>query len=158
MLLSPAMQAVLDKHYPLSEPVVPIQAAQKVRPAYTTTKGPTARARARKVHAETPVIKRVRQQCVRRDGYCRIGKAPVATVGECGGPSEWAHVGAKKRARTRGQVPELRHDRRHSLMGCQRHHRLYDAGELQIEATTTRGCDGPLRATTQSGTYTEKEN
>jgi hypothetical protein len=27
MLLSPAMQAVLDKHYPLSEPVVPIQAS-----------------------------------------------------------------------------------------------------------------------------------
>lgn len=127
----------------------------KARPAFTTTKGPVARSRARRKAKEAPVIKTVRKQCVRRDGHCRIAKAPVAVVGECAGESQWAHFGEKKRAKTRGQAPEQRHDRQHTFMGCERHHGLYDRGELKLDALTKRVCDGPLKMTTQSGTWSE---
>jgi hypothetical protein len=154
---SDAMREVLDRHFPLDRPAVKQTTGAPPKPskAFTTRKGPTARSRAKRKAAESPVIKVVREQCERRDGYCRIAKAPAAIVGECSGPSEWAHEGEKKRARTRGQAPEVRHDRRHSFMACQRHHRLYDAGEITVTPRTKRGCDGPLTLTTASGTYQE---
>jgi hypothetical protein len=101
-----------------------------------TTKG-------RKRRQERAVIAVVRAVCVERDGYCRLS----ALHAECGGPSEWAHLGDKKRARTRGMTPELRHTTAGSLMLCRTHHRLYDSGILDIDALTDRGADGRIEIT-----------
>lgn len=101
--------------------------------------GPTARARAKRRRAEQPVAAIVRAKCVERDGYCRLmGLSP------CSGPSEWAHLEEKKRARTRGMAPEERHRTTHSLMACKGHHEQYDAGAIQI-AMTPKGADGTIR-------------
>ncbi len=105
-----------------------------------TKPGPTARARAKRRRAEQPFAVQVRATCVERDGYCRLmGLSP------CAGASQWAHLEAMKRARTRGMLPEARHATTHSAMFCERHHGLYDAGTIQI-AMTERGADGPIRA------------
>ena len=100
----------------------------------------------RKQRAEAAVIQSVRAACVERDGYCRVAKdAPVATghLLGCGGPSEWAHFGGWKRARTRGQPASHRHTLSGSLMLCRAHHQAYDAGRVQIDATAA-GAEGPL--------------
>ncbi len=102
--------------------------------------GPTATRRAKRRRAEARVAKHVRALCVERDGYCRLmGLSP------CDGPSEWAHLGEKKRARTRGMSPEMRHTTSGSLMACSKHHRAYDAGKIGIAVSET-GADGPIRA------------
>lgn len=102
--------------------------------------GPTARHRAKRRRAEAPVAAKVRAACVERDGYCRF-----MGLTQCAGPSQWAHLGEKKRARTRGMAPEARHTTTHSAMACERHHWLYDSGKLAI-GMTERGADGPMRA------------
>lgn len=102
-------------------------------------KGVTARARAAKRRKEGPVVKSVRAECVKRDDYCRfMGISP------CEGPSEWCHMEEKQRFRTRGMAPEVRHTTTHSFMGCSRHHRLYDAGELRIFASQEYGANRPM--------------
>lgn len=95
------------------------------------------------------VVSTVRESCVNRDGPCRI--KGVERFPPCDGPSEWAHFGEMKRAKTRGMDPSERHTRQGSLMMCRHHHALYDGrahhqgSRLQIEALTTNGTDGPLR-------------
>lgn len=123
---------------------------------------PATIAKGRKTRAEAKVKKAVRAACVLRDGYCRFNFfSPLswAVTGQCDvtdrkpyphrcvGPSEWAHLGAKKRARTRGMAPEVRHTTAHSAMLCRQAHRDYDAGRLRITALTRRGADGPLKFT-----------
>jgi hypothetical protein len=104
-------------------------------------KGPTARARARKRAKEAPVVKSVRAQCVERDVYCRL-----SGMGRCEGPSEWCHLGEKKRFKTAGQAPQVRHTTAGSFMGCKRHHGLYDSGVLLVEPFDAElGADGHLR-------------
>ncbi len=110
---------------------------------YTSTRrkpGPTAKARAKRRRAEYPVAKAVRAACVERDGYCRF-----KAFGDCAGPSEWMHLGEKKRARTRGMRPEQRHTIEGSAMGCAFHHALYDSGEM-ILTMTADGANGPIVA------------
>jgi hypothetical protein len=92
---------------------------------------PRKRVKARKRRHAAKVVKSVRAQCVERDGYCRAGwDRPVAL---CHGVSEWAHLGDKKRFKTRGQAPEIRHTTAGSLMLCQKHHADYDAGRMAID-------------------------
>jgi hypothetical protein len=62
-----------------------------------------------------------------------IGDKGRALVGLCDGVSEWAHLGDKKRFKTRGQAPEVRHTTAGSLMLCTKHHQDYDAGRMVIE-------------------------
>lgn len=100
--------------------------------------------KARDDRAEAKQVKAVRVQCVDRDGYCRLHWVPIADRAP-GGPSEWAHLGDKRRARTRGMAPEIRHTTADSLMMCRSHHAAYDAGEFTIEPETDRGADGYLR-------------
>jgi hypothetical protein len=88
------------------------------------------------------VVQRVRAQCVERDGDCRMRGISWHV---CGGESEWAHLGDKKRARTRGMAPEIRHTTAGSLMLCTTAHAAYDAGRIQIEPTSPEGADGILR-------------
>jgi len=122
--------------------------------------GPTARYRAKRRRAETPVIKFVRAQCAERDGDCRVcdwennpddwhsdDLEPIDDL-MCN-PSQWAHLGDGKRARTRGMKPEQRHTTAKSLILCQVHHDRYDGrakprmfiAELDNHGL---GADGPL--------------
>ena len=119
--------------------------------------GVTAKARAKRRRAEDPVKKRVRGECVERDGYCvvwgqrpfrDVGGAAVYFVSDCFGPSEWAHMHSKRRAQTRNQAPEVRRDTAHSFMACQRHHDQYDGRQrprLFVTALSSKGADGPLK-------------
>lgn len=105
---------------------------------------------------EATIIKHVRQECVFRDGYCRIGKI-MGTYKDCRGASEWAHFGEWKRWKTMGQDPAVRHCTEGSLMACTRHHQLYDnkfvkwSGQsdtpILINALSERHADGPLAVT-----------
>jgi len=110
--------------------------------------------KARRKRQAAKVVKSVRARCVARDGYCRIdaasggpkGDSAAFDVGPCSGPSEWAHLSEQKRAKTRGQAPEVRHTTAGSLMACKTHHDRYDGRQrprLGIEATIL-GADGPL--------------
>jgi hypothetical protein len=110
---------------------------------------PRKRVKARKQRHAARVVKSIRAQCVERDGHCRAARDLGVTYGcdwflFCDGPSEWAHLGEKRRFKTRGQTPERRHTTAGSLMLCQHHHRAYDAARLVIEAGAD-GADGPLR-------------
>lgn len=114
--------------------------------------GPTSEARAKRMRAEDPVKKAVRDQCVERDYHCRLGWLSGSDVmpwnvwdSPCDGPSQWAHMHDRRRSQTRGQAPELRHDTAHTLMLCARHHLEYDQHRLRITALTRRGADGPLK-------------
>ena len=108
---------------------------------------------------EAKIKRQVRAACVERDAYCRLdvvdainswGDSYVSSslcwsgLGNCVGWSEWAHMGEKKRFKTRGMAPEARHTTADSLMLCMWHHRMYDLGELAITALSERGADGPL--------------
>lgn len=89
---------------------------------------------------ESKTQQAVRAAVVSRDGYCRYYKAQDwDTIVECDGPSEWAHLGDKKRARTRNMAPEVRHTTAGSLMLCRRHHQQYDSGEIVILGTDANG-------------------
>lgn len=111
-----------------------------------------ARRKARKQRAASKVVASVRQQCVERDGDCRIGEWEnnpddwhcQALIDEpwCEGRSEWAHLGNKKRFKTRGQAPEVRHTTAGSLMLCTKHHQDYDHGRMVIEG---ENANEPLR-------------
>jgi hypothetical protein len=100
---------------------------------------PRRRVKAREQRQAAKVVKSVRAQCVDRDGYCRIyqhrwiqGFGSTPRLGACEGASEWAHLGEKKRFKTRGQAPEIRHTTAGSLMLCAKHHDDYDEGRLRI--------------------------
>lgn len=126
------------------------------KPKMTAARRKTARRR----RAEGEVVKAVRPMCVARDGYCRTSRYDLLAASHalgicCRGRSEWAHLGDKKRARTRGMAPEERHTTAGSLMLCGRMHRLYDDGELQIEALTEHGADGRLRFRLGEAVYEE---
>jgi len=139
--------------------------------AYVTAKprrrrkapGVIAKARAKRRRAEDPVAKRVRATCIDRDGECRVcdwenNPGDIHIPGDCGddvdcgdgwnnGPSEWAHLGDGKRARTRGMKPEKRHTTAKSLMLCHLHHDRYDGRQkprLTIRELTEFGADGLL--------------
>jgi hypothetical protein len=99
---------------------------------------PRKRVKARKQRQEAKVVKSVRAQCVERDGYCAtVTKQTNAADAwtwmiQCDGVSEWAHLGDKKRFKTRGQAPEIRHTTAGSLMLCTKHHDDYDEGRMAI--------------------------
>lgn len=129
-----------------------------------TRKAPTAQTRAAdKARREEAAVKAVvREACVERDGYCRLALrgAPwrwttdPAPLGPCGGASEWAHIGAFKRFKTRNQAPTRRHTTAGSLMFCAEHHHAYDAGRLTIHGGAA-GADGLLRYARGGVTYEE---
>lgn len=108
----------------------------------------------RKYRSETKQKQSVRAQCVVRDGDCAViaitgarwlDAVEPSLVLECRGESEWTHMHSRRRAQTRGQAPEARHDTAHSLMLCTLHHQSYDAHKLKITALTRKGADGPLK-------------
>jgi hypothetical protein len=101
---------------------------------------PRKRVKGRKQRHAAKVVKSVRAQCVERDGYCKAGAAirtqpwlESQRLGTCEGVSEWAHLGDKKRFKTRGQAPEIRHTTAGSLMLCTKHHDDYDEGRMAID-------------------------
>jgi len=98
------------------------------------------------------IVRQVRAACVERDGHCRLffgdhlhGDTQVGEgLDYCGVRSEWAHLGEKRRFKTRGMPPEERHTVQDSLMLCDLHHDLYDGRTLNITALSDRGANGPL--------------
>lgn len=117
------------------------------------------RTKGRKARLESEAKTSAREQCVERDGTCRLSGIPRLL--HCDGPSEWAHLGGHRRSLTRGMDPTERHRRDKSLMLCRLHHALYDGrqrhhGErLSIEELTTKGADGPLRYSLAGQVYEE---
>lgn len=125
-------------------------------------KGPTAKYRAKRRRQEEPVAKKVRAECVERDGDCRVcdwennpddihyEPLPYADDEWSRGPSQWAHMRQNSRAKTRGMKPEARHSTAGSLMMCEFHHDRYDGRRrprIQIVAMSEHGADGPLEIT-----------
>lgn len=110
-------------------------------------KGSTAQRIAKRRRAEGLVIKKVRAECVERDGHCIF-----APLGPCTSWSEWMHLGSKKRHKTRGMKPEQRHTVEGSAMGCAGHHRLYDRGAIEL-GMLEKGANGPIRAVYQGKVY-----
>lgn len=85
---------------------------------------PIKRTKGRAGRLEAAVTRSVRAACVMRDGHCRIGEWEMNPLDwhsedvqgdECDWWSEWAHLGEKRRARTRGQAPTVRHTTAGSL-------------------------------------------
>lgn len=111
-------------------------------------KGTVAKYRAKRKRADDAVRLEVRAFCVDRDGYCKL-----AQVGGCGGRSEHAHLGDKRRARTRGQAPDLRHTTEGSAIFCTTHHRAYDRGDLAISMFAELGANGPMRVVYRGRVY-----
>jgi hypothetical protein len=121
-------------------------------PFHPQPKGKTRKqAKAKKQRAERDVKRRVRAIVADRDGYCRFARGvlqPFARgVDKCQGPSEWAHIAGHRRSQTRGLAPEVRHGTATSVMLCRKHHRMEEAGRLQVIAESARGCNGTLRFT-----------
>ncbi len=121
-------------------------------------KGPTRKLlKGRKDRAEAKQEKAVRAHCVDRDASCRqgafsmLGRCDVSSPDKglcgcyCDGPSELAHMHARRRSKTRGMAPDIRHDTKFCLMLCRFHHQQYDAKWLIITALTRKGADGALR-------------
>lgn len=115
--------------------------------AARTRPGPVARSRAKRRRAEGPVARKVRAECVERDGHCIF-----APFGDCSDWSEWMHLGEKRRSKTRGMRPEQRHTIEGSAMGCSKHHRKYDHGEIEL-ALGEKGANGVMRAVYQGKVY-----
>jgi hypothetical protein len=112
------------------------------------------RLKGRQARAEAQVKRKIRAVCVQRDGHCRAGgfnglkdQRSELFWPNCSYQSEWAHLHSRRRSKTRGQAPEIRHDTRHSLMLCRFHHAEYDQHRLQITDLSRKGCDGPLKFT-----------
>lgn len=125
---------------------------------------PEARTRTknRKKRAEAKVKKSMREQCVERDGHCRICEwenNPDDTHAGGDGydalpypdewddpPSEWAHL--VSRAKTRKMKPERRHSTAITVMLCQFHHDRLDGRaypRIRITPLDPRlGADGVL--------------
>jgi hypothetical protein len=117
------------------------------------TKGRTRKSlKGSKRRLEAARVQLVRAICVERDGDCRLRQdgrltnyADQLIPHICSGETEWAHFGAKKRSKTRGLPPEVRHTTEDSLMLCTGAHTAYDHQQMFIEPLTDRGCNGPLR-------------
>jgi len=124
--------------------------------------GPTAKYRAKRKRAEAPVAKFVRAQCVDRDGDCRVcdwennpddyHADDLEFVDDLTfpNPSEWAHLGEKTRAKTRGMKPEARHTTEDSVIFCKVHHDRYDGRQkprMFVKSLTALGANGPLEFT-----------
>lgn len=113
---------------------------------------PRKKSKRRKLYREGKVKKSVRAQCVERDGYCRVAHLRPNDLRRwnpedfpCWGFSEWAHIGSKKRFKTRGQDAAKRHTTWGSVMLCHGHHEAYDRARMLIKILTPFGADGPLR-------------
>lgn len=106
-------------------------------------KGPTARARAAKARKDAAYATKIRAKVQERDG--EVGcRAWGNFVGVCEGRGEWAHLGEKKRFKTRGLPPAERHTTAESCLLCTKHHDAYDAGEIGYLCLSCWGADGPM--------------
>ena len=101
------------------------------------------RVKGRKTRDEAKVKRQVRADVDARDGYCLVATR-VGILGECRGPSEWAHFSGHRRSQTRGLPPERRHDTRFSGKLCKRHHTLEEDDKYQVVYRTVEYANGPI--------------
>ena len=136
---------------------------------------PRRRTKRRRERQERAVKQDVRAQCVERDGSCRLAGAVFCVERQarlyertytpverhrCSGPSEWAHLGENRRAKTVGQDPAVRHTVHGSLMLCRGAHAAYDGRarpRIEIEEQSRSGADGALRFTWKGLVYVEDQ-
>ena len=123
---------------------------------------PHKKAKARAKRSEKVVESEVRSAVVDRDGYCRFYRLNdtarrhvAAKFTPCYGKSEWGHLPWKRRSRTRGMAPAVRHQTTGSAMFCKHHHEMVDSYEINVVALTKYGADGPLRFECGEHTYEE---
>lgn len=102
---------------------------------------PRARQKRRQKRLESVRARSVRAAVSLRDGQCRA--AALDGIVPCQGRSTWHHV--VKRSKTRGMLPEKRHDTKTSCMLCVRHHEDAERGRLRLDLLTARGADGPMQ-------------
>lgn len=149
--MTAGMRAVLDALPALTD----VRREHHAAPKGTTRQ----QAKGRKDRTAAKVVKSVRAQCVERDGECRFGDwennpgdwhSDALEGDACEGPSQWCHMHQKRRSKTQGQAPEIRHTTADSFMGCQRHHDAYDGRRtprLRIMCLTRLGANGALKFT-----------
>jgi hypothetical protein len=122
-------------------------------------KGPTrAELKGSLTYRERQIIDRNRAHCERRDGFCRIGHwkdSAIALFGECYGPSEWNHF--RRRSKSRGEAPEVRHSTEITGMLCERHHDMVDEHEIDFDYLTNKRADGPMKFRNDIGELVEHE-
>lgn len=141
----------LMKSYPPLDHAPVYRRSEEIQrqPCAKPGRGETVKAvKARKGRTEAKVKKDVREQCVERDGFCRVfsfREDVYQRVGSCEGLSQHAHLGKARRCHTRGMDPEARHSTTTSAMLCDRHHDAYDEHKFDLEPVTDKGADGPMR-------------
>lgn len=114
------------------------------KPHFKQQEPPRRRLKARSKRAEAVVKKRVRAECVARDGHCLVATRVFTHPGTCKGPSTWAHFAGHRRSQTRGMAPERRHDSRFSGMLCERHHGQEERGLYQVVYLSIDYANGPV--------------
>ena len=103
--------------------------------------GPSRQAeQTRQRRAADVVAKLERARCDERDGYCRLWHRPGFF---CAGASDWAHLPAWRRSKTRGRPAVERHVGV-TIKLCRYHHDLLDTHFLRIDGTAANA-DGPMR-------------
>lgn len=122
-------------------------------------KGPTRAERKGSIgYRERQIIQRNRAHCERRDGDCRIGYwggSAVALFGECFGTPEWNHF--RRRSKSKGEPPEVRHSVEITGMLCGRHHDMVDEHEIDFDYLTETRADGPMKFRNEIGELVEHE-
>lgn len=105
--------------------------------------GPTARRRASKRRRDLAAQRAVVDQLKARDGVCRL--FGLFSVGQCYGFTSPHHLGAKKRAFTRGMAPDERHSPAWECLLCERHHEMVERHLLELDyVDTVAGANGKL--------------
>lgn len=111
----------------------------------------SSKGKAKKRRLESKILHMVRLHDVMRDGHCRFAQDAEAlgdSLGRhrcCAGESQLAHLENKRRFKTRGMPPELRHTTAGTAMLCERHHDAYDDRELRLTFLSNSGADGEIR-------------
>ncbi len=114
----------------------------------------------RRQRKDLDVEMKVRGDVMTRDGVCRLAFVVGEfrfRIGRCEGVSEFAHLGEFRRFKTRGMLPEERHNTPGTMSLCTKHHRLYDAHTMNIEALTEDGADGAMRFTVGDVVFEERD-
>ena len=109
-------------------------------------------------YRERQIIERNRAHCERRDGDCRIGywgDTAIALFGECFGTPEWNHF--RRRSKSRGEPPEVRHSVEITGMLCGRHHDMVDEHEIDFDYLTEKRADGPMKFRNEIGELVEHD-
>jgi hypothetical protein len=123
---------------------------------------PRKRVNAKAKRVESTHAQQVRALVVERDGSCRLADPALWLIfGACSGESEFAHMPERRRSKTRGMDPKIRHDKAHTLMLCTKHHAMADRRGprpwMQVQPASSRGAEGRLAFQIRDTVHVESE-